>query len=79
MFSSSTLKDLAITSLLGFGLFLAGVLLPVLALPLMFLYSFPTLLFTYERGARLGLLSAFLVTFALFAILPPLLDRKSHV
>lgn len=73
MFSSSTLKDLAITSLLGFGLFLAGVLLPVLALPLMFLYSFPTLLFTYERGARLGLLSAFLVTFALFAILPPLL------
>lgn len=73
MFSSSALKDLTITSLLGFGLFVAGVLLPALALPFMFLYSFPTLLLSYERGIRLALLSAFLVAFALFALLSPLL------
>lgn len=73
MVSASNFKEIMLASLLSFGLFFCGMLIPILAFPLMFLYSFPSLMLTFRQSAASGVTCVIITTSALFMIFPPLL------
>ena len=73
MNSVSNFKEVMLASLLSFGLFFCGMLIPVLALPLMFVYSFPSLILTLRQSAASGVSCVLITTSILFMVFPPLL------
>ena len=73
MASISAFKEIVVASLLSFGLFVCGMLIPILALPLMLLYPFPSLVVTHRLGHFSGTVSVLITTAALFMIFPSLL------
>lgn len=71
MVSSSKQKCWTICTLLGILIFIAGTLVPLFGLPLMFLYSVPILVVTLETGLGYGIMSALITTTTIFFMFGP--------
>ncbi len=71
MVSSSKQKCWTICTLLSVLIFIAGTLVPLLGLPLMFLYSAPILVVTMEAGLGYGIASALISTITIFFTFGP--------
>jgi uncharacterized protein YybS (DUF2232 family) len=71
MFKDAAEKDLLLCSAIGFALFVAGALLPFLALPVMLIYPFPLILLSFERGPLLALLSGAATALAVYFVFSP--------
>jgi uncharacterized protein YybS (DUF2232 family) len=66
MLPDTMTREWLICSAIGFVLFVVGVFMPFLAMPIIVIYPFPLILLTYKRGPSCGLLSVFFVAFAVF-------------
>lgn len=71
MLSGASLRDWIFCTLTGFGLFVLGSIMPVLALPLMLLYPSPGIYIAYSAGVRAAAASVVCSSLLILLVLPP--------